>query len=50
LGGKTINNIALGELDRHKVEKTGNLRMLNYWVSLVTGKNSKISVALFNTC
>jgi hypothetical protein len=49
LGGKTVNNMARGELGKHKIELYIKNRMLNYWARLATGKNSKISVAMYRS-
>ena len=48
LGSRSINNFALGELGRLKMEKFVNQRMLNFWVKIVKGKSSKISGAIYN--
>ena len=44
---RSVNNIALGELGRYKMEKYIKQRMLNFWVHVATSKNSKISYALY---
>ncbi len=48
LGSRSINNMVLGETGRCKLEKTIRDRMLNFWLRLRGGKQSKISLALFN--
>ena len=48
IGKKSINSIALGELGRHRLEKTVKLKMLNFWTRLITGKKEKIALALYH--
>ncbi len=45
---KSINSITLGELGRHKLEKTVNLKILNCWARLISWKKEKIALALYH--
>ena len=47
LGTKTVNNMALGELGRFKIEKHIKQKMLNFWVRINTSNSNKICLALY---
>lgn len=47
IGPRSINNIALGELGRFKIEKHIKQRMLNFWVHLACSEPNKISHIMY---
>ena len=44
---KTSNDIVYGELGVYPIDVNINCRMLNYWVRLITGRNSKLSYIMY---
>ncbi len=47
IGTRSINNIAIGELGRFKIEKYVKQRMLNFWVKINHGESGRISKAIY---
>ncbi len=48
LGGKTINNVVLGEREHFKIEKYIKQRMLNFWVRIATSKLNKVCLEVYH--
>ena len=45
--GKTSNDIVYGELGVYPLEVDIKCRMINFWVRLITGRNSKLSFLMY---
>ena len=47
VGKSTANCMVLGELGRMTLEPTIHMRMLNFWIKIVTGKKTKLSFIMY---